>query len=119
MCSHLNKLLLHVEGLVFFIVSTYVYFYLGFSGLLFAILLLAPDISAIGYVWNNKIGAILYNLFHTYTTPIVLLLVGYFLHYQIFTMVSLIWIAHIGMDRTVGYGLKYMTNFKDNHLNRV
>jgi hypothetical protein len=33
--------------------------------------------------------------------------------------VALIWFAHIGMDRTVGYGLKYPTSFKDTHLQRV
>jgi hypothetical protein len=33
--------------------------------------------------------------------------------------VALIWFAHISMDRTVGYGLKYPTSFKDTHLERV
>ncbi|KKB35215.1 hypothetical protein QY97_01956 [Bacillus thermotolerans] len=33
--------------------------------------------------------------------------------------VGLIWSAHIGMDRAIGYGLKYSTHFKDTHLNRV
>ena len=30
-----------------------------------------------------------------------------------------IWLAHIGVDRMVGYGLKYPTSSKDTHLNRV
>jgi hypothetical protein len=33
--------------------------------------------------------------------------------------VALIWAAHIGVDRLVGYGLKYPTAFKDTHLQRV
>jgi hypothetical protein len=33
--------------------------------------------------------------------------------------VTLIWIAHIGVDRALGYGLKYPSSFKDTHLQRV
>jgi hypothetical protein len=33
--------------------------------------------------------------------------------------VRLIWLAHIGLDRAVGYGLKYPTAFKETHLQRV
>jgi hypothetical protein len=28
-------------------------------------------------------------------------------------------VAHVGMDRAVGYGLKYPTHFKDTHLQRI
>jgi Domain of unknown function (DUF4260) len=35
------------------------------------------------------------------------------------TQVGLIWLAHIGIDRVLGYGLKYPTGFKDTHLSRV
>ena len=32
---------------------------------------------------------------------------------------ALIWIAHIGLDRALGYGLKYATGFGDTHLGRI
>jgi hypothetical protein len=32
---------------------------------------------------------------------------------------GLIWFAHIGVVRAIGYGLKYPTGFKDTHLQRV
>ena len=32
---------------------------------------------------------------------------------------ALIWLSHIGIDRAIGYGLKYPSAFKDTHLQRV
>jgi hypothetical protein len=32
---------------------------------------------------------------------------------------GLIWLAHVGADRLLGYGLKYPTGFRDTHLQRV
>ena len=33
--------------------------------------------------------------------------------------VALIWLAHIEVDRLLGYGLKYATAFRDTHLQRI
>jgi hypothetical protein len=115
----LNKILLHIEGLAVFVLSLYFYEYSQFSWLLFFVLLLAPDISMLGYVINNKIGARLYNFFHTYTIVIIVIFLGLLVENQTALAIGLIWSAHIGMDRMIGYGLKYPTEFKDNHLNRV
>ena len=115
----MNKLLLHIEGLTVLVLSSYFYFHLQFSWIVFLVLLLAPDLSALGYLKNVKIGSVLYNLFHTYTIPAAIMICGLLLHHDIVLMISLIWIAHIGMDRTFGYGLKYPTKFQDTHLNRV
>ena len=115
----LNKLLLHVEGFAVLALSIYFYFHLQFSWIVFLVLLLAPDLAALGYLKNVKIGSILYNLFHTYTIPAALLIFGLTTHNNISLMISLIWIAHIGMDRMFGYGLKYPTKFQETHLNRV
>jgi hypothetical protein len=77
----------------------------------------------LGYLYNNKVGALAYNLFHTYTVPVVIIIGS--LVFQQYALsgtplaVGLIWTAHIAMDRMLGYGLKYPTNFKDTHLNRV
>ena len=87
--------------------------------MLFAVLLLAPDLSAIGYVAGHRLGAISYNLAHTYTAPAILGGIGLSASNDILVGVALIWAAHIGMDRTIGYGLKYPGGFTDTHLSRV
>ncbi|MFD2625062.1 DUF4260 domain-containing protein [Salibacterium salarium] len=115
----MNKILLRIEGLVVLGLSIYFYFYLQFSWLIFIILLLTPDLSALGYLRNNKVGSILYNLFHTYSIPAVILMSGLLVHNSISLMISLIWVAHIGMDRMMGYGLKYPSKFQDTHFDRI
>jgi hypothetical protein len=115
----LNKLLLHIEGLAVLALSLYFYGYNQFSWLLFLVLLLVPDISMLGYIINNKIGAMLYNFIHTYTIVIIVIFWGLLLENQSALAIGLIWSAHIGMDRMLGYGLKYQTEFKDNHMKRV
>lgn len=110
---------MHIEGLAVFSLSLYFYGYSQFSWVLFLFLLLVPDISMLGYLINNKIGARLYNFIHTYTIAIIVIFWGLLLSYQTILAIGLIWSAHIGMDRMIGYGLKYPTEFKDTHLNRV
>jgi Domain of unknown function (DUF4260) len=113
------KILLHIEGFAVLVLSLYFYGYSHFSWLLFFILLLTPDISMLGYLLNNKVGAMVYNLFHTYSLSIGLVIYGLILSNETVLAIGIIWSAHIGMDRMIGYGLKYSTEFKDTHLNRV
>ncbi len=108
-----------MEGLAILALSTYFYFYLHFNWLVFVILLLAPDLSALGYLKNVKVGSILYNLFHTYSIPLAIIIFSVLVNNHFSLMISLIWTAHIGMDRMLGYGLKYPTAFQDTHLNRI
>lgn len=117
--NKLNKILLHVEGFAVLAVSLYFYGYSQFSWILFVIFLFTPDNSMIGYLFNNRIGAILYNIFHTYSLSIAVVMFGLVLSNQALLAIGLILSAHIGMDRMIGYGLKYPTDFKDTHLNRV
>jgi len=114
-----NKILLHIEGLAVLVLSIYFYFHLQFSWLVFIILLLAPDLAALGYLKNNRVGSILYNLFHTYSVPAGIIIAGLLIGNQLPLMIGLIWTAHIGMDRMFGFGLKYPTRFQDTHLNHV
>jgi len=91
----------------------------GGSWWLFALLLLAPDLSALGYLVNVRVGAATYNLVHTQVLPVLLLALGYFSGHQLLIELALIWLAHIGLDRLAGFGLKYPTKFQDTHLQRV
>jgi len=79
------------------------------SWLLFAALFLAPDLSAIGYLANHRIGAIGYNLGHTLVGPIVLGLAGIVTGISLPVTLALIWAAHIAFDRAIGYGLKHIS----------
>jgi hypothetical protein len=114
------RVLLRVEGAVVLAMSIVLFSRLGGEWLLFAFLILAPDLSAIGYLSGNAaVGAALYNLFHTYLLPGILAITGVLAESNLAVLLSLIWFAHIGADRLFGYGLKYATGFRDNHLQRV
>jgi hypothetical protein len=83
------------------------------------VLLLVPDLLMVGYAKSHVAGAALYNLAHSYPAPAALGLVASLAEQPLWQAVALIWFAHIGMDRALGYGLKYPTDFKDTHLGRI
>ena len=119
MLEHLPRRLLHLEGLAVLIGALVLYFHASYGWLLLLVLFLAPDLSAIGYVAGPRVGALTYDVVHTYALPIALAVVGVVWDVSTATQIALIWAAHIGMDRLLGYGLKYPTAFKDTHLQRV
>ena len=111
--------LLRVESVALFVLSVLLYRVNGGGWLMFGVLLLAPDLSMLGYLAGPQVGAAIYNTFHTYAMPAVVGALGMIFASPLMVAVALIWFAHIGMDRTVGYGLKYPSSFKDTHLERV
>lgn len=114
-----NQWILRLEGTAVFGLSLFANYVNGWSWILFAVLLLAPDIGMIGYAWNRNAGARIYNAFHTYLAPVALGIAGYAMELNLLMQLALIWTAHIGMDRMLGYGLKYEPAFQDTHLQRV
>jgi hypothetical protein len=108
--------ILRIEGLVVLLTALVAYAAVGGNWLLFAFLLLVPDIFMLGYLLDPRRGAAVYNLGHTYAVPLALLGIGWTQGHSLALSVALIWIAHIGMDRAVGYGLKLPTGFRDTHL---
>ena len=111
--------LLHMEGASLFILAVYVYHANQYGWQLFVALCLVPDLFMLGYLINAKWGSALYNLVHTLTGPVILLLVSLFRTDSSLIPYALIWLAHIGFDRMLGFGLKYPTHFKDTHLQHV
>lgn len=91
----------------------------GGGWLLFALLILAPDLSMLGYRAGPRIGAMVYNAAHTYVAAAVLGAVGIVLGQSLLVSLALIWAAHCAWDRMVGYGLKYPEGFKVTHLARL
>ena len=85
----------------------------------FAVLLLTPDISMLGYLRGPHLGAITYNLAHNWVIGGALLLAGLYVGSPVVGQVGAILVAHTGIDRLLGYGLKYPTSFQDTHLGRI
>ena len=116
----LPRLLLHLEGLAVFLAAIALYItQIQGAWWLFLLLLFLPDVSMLGYALNPKLGAITYNLVHTYTTPILLGALALVIGWQTGELLAVMLLAHIGMDRTLGYGLKYAEGFKVTHFSRL
>ncbi|HEX4577218.1 MAG TPA: DUF4260 domain-containing protein [Edaphobacter sp.] len=113
------SILLRLEEAVLLTATLFAYQRLHASWLLFAILFLTPDLFMLGYTINPMIGAATYNLVHTLTIPVALLLASYIQQWRLTEALALIWTAHIAFDRLLGFGLKYPTSFKDTHLQHV
>jgi len=117
--ASLPRALLHVEGGVLLVASVYLYARFGMGWLWFAALILAPDLSMIGYVAGPRVGAWCYDAVHTTVGPAALALLMLVGLVPVAWGVPLVWLAHVGGDRLLGFGLKYPTSFQDTHLQRV
>ena len=73
----------------------------------------------VGYLKNSRNGNIIYNIGHVYAWTIVLIIIGILINLNLLILLSLIWTAHISMDRAMGYGLKYPSDFKDTHMQKL
>jgi hypothetical protein len=114
------QLLLRLEGLGVVVVTALLYARIGVSWWLFAALWLVPDLSMLGYLAGSCRGARVYNAMHTYVGPAALGVCAYLLHANVVALaIALIWANHIGVDRLLGYGLKYGDGFGFTHLGRV
>jgi hypothetical protein len=109
-------ILLRLEGLAVAAASALLYARTGASWWMFAALWLTPDLSMLGYLAGSCWGARFYNAVHTYVLPGALALSALLLHANALLPFSLIWINHIGVDRLLGYGLKYSDGFGFTHL---
>lgn len=113
------KLLLRVEGLAAFVAATVAFVAIDAPLWLYVLLVLAPDISMLGYLSGPRFGSWTYNAAHTYVGPLALLMVGTLWSLPLVVAVGLVWAAHVGADRALGYGLKLPTGFQETHLGRV
>jgi hypothetical protein len=119
MLMRLPRSLLRLEGLAVGSAALALYAHEDFGWLLFALLVLAPDLSAVGYAAGPAVGAACYDAAHTYVVPVALGVVGILTGADLAVQLALVWLVHIGFDRALGYGLKYPTHFRDTHLQRV
>jgi hypothetical protein len=110
---------LRLEGLAAFVIGVALFGASGGNWLFLIPLLLLPDVSAIGYFAGPRIGAFAYNLVHNWVPGFVTLGFGVWLASPAITLGAAILIAHVGMDRAVGYGLKLPSSFHNTHLGRM
>ncbi|MBS7545186.1 DUF4260 domain-containing protein [Ancylobacter oerskovii] len=113
------RLVLRLEGLAIAAAALLAYRHMDAGWGMFAALLLAPDLSLLAYLAGPRAGAVFYNAAHSYLLPALLAGTGLALGRERPVAVALIWIAHVGIDRALGYGLKYPGGFGLTHLGRI
>lgn len=108
--------LLRLENLAILIALLFVYGSNDYAWWLIPALVLAPDLSMLGYLAGTRIGSKVYNAAHIYASPVLLGLIAWSIGWPLGMPLALIWAMHIALDRTIGYGLKYTDSFKHTHL---
>ncbi|MEO8516199.1 MAG: DUF4260 domain-containing protein [Flavobacterium sp.] len=113
------KTVIKLEELGMFMLSIYLFNFLDYQWWWFWILILVPDISIVGYAFNDRIGAYAYNVFHHKGIAILLYLIGVYFSSGVIQLTGIILFAHASMDRIFGYGLKHRKGFKFTHLGEI
>ena len=113
------RMVRRLEGLMVLVAASVMYAKSGFGWTTFALCFLAPDISFLGYLAGNRIGALAYNAAHSYVGALALFGMALFGNSPALEAAGMIWCAHIGFDRALGYGLKSTAGFEFTHLGRI
>jgi hypothetical protein len=113
------KTVIKLEEVGLFILGIYLFSLLNYQWWWFLVLLLTPDFSMLGYAFNNKTGAFMYNIFHHRGIAVLIYLTGCYLKLASLQLVGVILFSHSAMDRMFGYGLKYEQGFKYTHLGEI
>jgi len=113
------KTLLKTEEIGQFLLGLFLFSQLNLSWWWFVGLFFVPDIGMLGYVFNTKIGAVCYNIFHHKGLAIILFLIGIYLKNTSLQLCGVVVFSHSAFDRMFGYGLKYTTGFKHTHLGNI
>lgn len=110
------NILLRLEGFAVFSLALAYYWQLSLSWTLFWSCVLLPDLALLGYLVTARVGALTYNFTHSKLLPCILIAISMANHNVLLLSLALIWLVHIGLDRLLGYGLKYPEGFKLTHL---
>ena len=113
------KYLLKAEELAMLALSVVLFCQLNFAWWWYLVLFLAPDISMLGYLINQKAGTYSYNFFHHKLVAILVGLGGFYIHNEVYMLIGIIIFGHSSFDRVLGYGLKYTDSFKNTHLGKI
>ncbi len=110
------RIWLRLEGLAAFIAGSWVFLALGGGIVWLVILLVLVDLSMAGYLIGSHPGAILYNVAHNWFTALVVIGLGAAVNAEGLVAFGFVLVAHVGLDRLLGFGLKYAPSFSDTHL---
>ena len=110
------KTLIKLEEAFLFILSIYLFTILPYAWWWFPLLLFVPDLGMIGYVFNTKVGAYVYNIVHHRAISIIIYLIGSIITFPVLQLIGIILFAHSSLDRVFQYGFKYIDDFKHTHL---
>jgi hypothetical protein len=110
------KTLLKIEEVFMFGLSIFLFSKLDYAWWWYPVLILAPDLSMIGYLGGSQIGAATYNFIHNKALGIGIFVLGIVLASPPLMLAGLILFGHSSMDRVLGYGLKYPDSFEHTHL---
>ncbi len=113
------KTIIKLEEVMMLALGIYLFDQLDFAWWWFVVLLLAPDIGMLGYLFGNKVGAATYNLFHHKGIAILVYLTGTYIALPVLQLAGIILFSHSSFDRALGYGLKYDNGFKYTHLGEI
>jgi len=117
--TNIMKRLLQIESIVPFLLSLILINQLSltFHWWVWILIFLLPDFSMLGYAFNNKTGALVYNLFHHQLTAVLVWFAGFLLQDEVLQLSGLVLLGHSSLDRVMGFGLKTKAGFKFTHLN--
>ncbi len=113
------KNLLKIEEFFLFGLALFLFWRLGYSWGWYALLFLAPDLSALGYVISPRFGAWTYNLVHHKGVAVTLYGLGSLIAVPWLMFAGTILLGHSSLDRVFGYGLKYPDAFQNTHLGMI
>src|SRR5262245_56578507 len=111
--------IVRLENLILALAAFYFYRQLGGSWLILALLILIPDVSMAGYLKDKRLGSIIYNLGHNYLLALGIVVIGWLSNSLFWVEIGLILVMHVGLDRLLGFGLKYPTDFKATHMQKL
>jgi hypothetical protein len=113
------RTLLRLEGLALFIGMTLLYYIWDGDWWVYGLLFFVPDLSFAAYLSGARFGALIYNAAHSYLAPMAMMTTGFAAAEPLILSIAMIWLAHIGFDRALGYGLKYGSGFGSTHMGRI
>jgi hypothetical protein len=108
-----------LESICIALLATITFVHIGFDWWWLLVLFLAFDISMIGYAFSKTIGAISYNVGHSYIVPTLFLAMYVLTDQRVWVFIGLLWVFHIAVDRALGYGLKEKSGFEHTHLGAI
>lgn len=116
---NISILFQRIEGAVIFAAATFLYFDRHFIFWVYPVLWMAIDLFMLGYIFGNRVGAIVYNIGHSMAIPTILAIAGVLATNNICIGLACIWFSHVGLDRALGYGLKQASGFQHTHLGAI